>query len=229
MAYFTQTDIEQYTGFASSDFKQGGSTMTATQWSLYCSTVVDFVTQLVNRYCGVQSFEPHEMVEYRSGVGAKGDKYTYLEEDTTFYLSEYGTGIQAFEDIGSTGTEYWVERTARTSATSGDFTVATRNELTMVRFHNNIPQEGWNNVRFVYWGGYPEGSVQMNEIRLICLRIARNILLEKKKTQESTTIRQTGIRDYAQMFEFTDTILTDEIKQDLHKYRRHRLGGPSWW
>ncbi len=232
MAYFSQTDIEQYTGFASSDFKQAGTTMTAIQWADLTATLVEWVTQLVNRYCNVTSFEPHQVTEYRNGLGATGDDDTYLDDDTTFFLGEYATGITVYEDYNSkTGTEYFVERTARSTSATGDYDVATRYELTMIKFHDNFPKEGWRNLKFTYWGGYESGSVEMDEIKMICCDIASEILKHKKKLQESTTIRATGVRDYAEMFK-TDNdavFLTEAIKMRLHKYRKYRMGGPAWW
>lgn len=231
MAYFSQTDIEQYTGFASSDFKQAGSTMSATQWSSFCATLVDWVTQMVNRYCNVTSFEPHEVTEYHNGLGATGDSDTYLDDDTTFYLNEYGTGLTVYEDNNAkTGTEYWVERDIRTSSATGDYAVATIHELTQIKFHDNYPKEGWNNIKITYWGGYASGSNELDDIRMICCDIAEEILKHKKKIQESTTIRQTGVRDYAEMFKpvYDTEFLSKPIKDRLHRYRRYRMGGPAW-
>jgi len=67
-----------------------------------------------------------------------------------------------------------------------------------------------------------------NEIKLCCLRMASNILSNKKKIQEALTVRGTDVRDYAPMFDTNDELLTDEIKRDLAKYRRYRLGGEAW-
>jgi hypothetical protein len=232
MAYFSQTDIEQYTGFASTDFKQGGSTMSSVQWADFTATLVEWVTQIVNRYCNVTSFEPHFATEYRNGMGATGDDDTYLDDDTTFYLNEYATGITVYEDYNSkTGTEYFVERTARSTSATGDYDVITKYELTQIKFHDNYPKEGWNNVKITYWGGYPASSVEMDDIKMICCDIAEEILKHKKKVQESTTIRATGVRDYAEMFKpvYDTEFLSKPIKERLHKYRRYRMGGPAWW
>lgn len=232
MAYFSESDIEQLTGFSTTDFKQDGVTMTSDQWTLFCATIVDWVTQMVNRYCNVVSFEPHEVTEYRNGLGATGDDDTYLDDDTTFYLREYGTGITVYEDDNSkTGTEYFVARTARSTSATGDYSVATQNELTMIKFHDNYPVEGWHNVKITYWGGYESGSNELDEIKQICCDIAAEILRHKKKLQETTTLRATGVRDYAEMFKIDNeaVYLTPAIKERLHKYRKYRMGGPSWW
>lgn len=207
--------------------------MSATQWSTFCGTLVDWVTQMVNRYCNVTSFEPHSVTEYHNGLGATGDDDTYVEEDIQFYLREYAaTGITVYEDYNSkTGTEYWVERDARTSSATGDYSVATEYEHTTIRFHDNYPKEGWRNVKITYWGGYESGAVELDDIKMICCDIAEEILKHKKKVQESTTIRATGVRDYAEMFKpvYDTEFLSEPIKMRLHRYRRYRLGGPAWW
>jgi len=233
MSYFDQEDIEAYTGFSSSDFKDAGITMTATQWGDFCTSVVENVTQMINRYCNVTSFETHTVIEYHDGRGAQADHDDYIPLDTSIYLREYATGVATvYEDINvKTATEYWVERTERSTATAGDYTVNTRYELTTVNFHSNCPREGTHNIKIVYYAGYPSGAVELNEIKWIGLRIAKNLLLEKKKVAEAMTIRGTGVRDYAEMFKpLSDErgILTESIKQDLHKYRRYRMGGDAW-
>ena len=230
MAYFSQTDIEEYTGFNYTDAKNAGVTMNATQWATLCSNIVDYVTQTVNRWCNVESFESHEVTEYHDGKGAAGDDGTYLEWDITFFLREYATGVSTVYIDGNskTATIDWATRWERSTATAGDYEVATRNELTTVKFHNNYPSEGTNNIKIVYYAGYPSGSSELNEIKLCCLRMASNILSNKKKIQEALTVRGTDVRDYAPMFDTNDELLTDEIKRDLAKYRRYRLGGEAW-
>lgn len=231
MSYFSQTDIEQYTGYGSGDFKQAGITMTATQWAAFCTSIVDTVTQIVNRYCNVTSFESHSVIEYHDGTGTQGDDDTYLDYDTSFYLREYATGVtEVAVDASVSSTMEWATKWQRSAATSGDFAVATRYELTQIKFHSNVPSEGADNVRITYWAGYPSGSVELNEIKNIGLRIAQNILVYKKKVAESMTIRSSGVRDYSEMFKPIDEriVLTDDIRNDLHKYRRYRMGGAAW-
>lgn len=232
MAYFSQTDIEQYTGFASTDFKQAGSMMSASQWATMCTYIVDYTTSLVNRYCGVSSFESHTATEYHNGIGCQADDGTCLEEDSRFYLWERCISVGTVsEDLNAnTGTIEWATRWERSAATAGDYQVMTRGETTWVRFHNNIPLEAHDNVKIEYTAGYASGAEELNQIKWICLRIAKNMLLEIKKTQEVMTIRQTAVRDYSQMFEprAETNILTDDIIRDLWKFRRIRLGGPTW-
>lgn len=232
MAYFSQTDIEEYTGFASTDFKNAGLAMTATQWATLCTHIVDYTTTLVNDYCGVTTLESHAITEYHDGMGAKGDDETYLEDDLRFFLYEPCISVGTVsEDLNSkTGTIKWATRWERSTATAGDYFVATRNELTWIHFHDNKPMEGTFNVKVEYTGGYSAGASALTEIKWIALRIAKNMLLEIKKTQETMTIRQTGVRDFSQMFSPMNEslILTEDIVRDLWKFRRIRMGGPAW-
>jgi len=233
MAYFSQTDIERYTGFSSSSFKEAGVTMTSTQWNLLCATIIDVVTQQINSWCQVTSFEPHTVTEYKNGKGATGDNNTYREEDVCFYLFETATSvISVYEDTSSkTATPDWTLRTERSATTAGDYEFLKEYDLSYIRFHNNIPRKGKKNVKITYWGGYATGSPELNEIKIIACRIAKNYLLEKKKVQESTTLRQTGISDFAPMFDPKEgmyNILTDDIKSDLIRYKMFHMGGPTW-
>lgn len=233
MAYLTQTSIEEFSGYGYQDFKIAGAAMTATQWATFCTHIVDWTTQLINRWCSVTSFEVHSVVEYHDGKGYSGDgSYEYVEWDKSYYLREPATGvISVEEDINpKTALPAWTTRYERSAATIGDYEVATRGELTKVRFHNNMPSQEQNNLRITYYAGYAAGSVQLNEIQFIANRIAANILTYKKKIQEAQTIRNMGTRDYAQMFEIPDErkIMTEDIRRDLHKYRRYQLGGPTW-
>lgn len=233
MAYFSASDIQQYTGFASTDFKINGVTMNATQWATFCSWIVDTVTQTVNRYCNIDSFEYHAATEYKNGKGASDkDNDDYIEEDRLFRLTLPCVSVASvYEDVSSkTATPSWTIRYARSAATAGDYEVATERELTWIRFHQNVPKEGQRNVEIIYYAGWPTSDVRFNELNLICCRIAANILVNKKKIQEAMTIRNTGIRDYAEMFKPVDEykVLTEDIRVDLSKYRRFVMGGLAW-
>jgi len=232
MAYFTQSDVEAFTGFSSTDFKQAGVTMTATQWAAFATSLVNQVTQMVNRFCNVPSLEWHVATEYKNGKGATGDENTYLETDRIFAFKEYATGyISVSEDTATKGaTIQFATRWERSTATAGNFEFWTDRELSWVRFHDTVPLAGYKNVKLEYYAGFATDSPQFYEIQQICLRIAANILTYKKKIQESMTIRNTGIRDYAEMFKPIDEriVLTDDIQRDLHKYRRYLMGGDTW-
>jgi hypothetical protein len=231
MSYFSQSDIEQYTGYGSADFKQAGVTMNATQWAAFCTSIVDTTTQMINRFCNVTSFESHAVIEYHDGKGVQGDNDSYIDYDNDYFLREYATGVtEVAVDTYKSASMDWATKWVRSTATAGDFSVATRYELTQIKFHNNYPSEGSDNVRITYWAGYDSGSVELNEIKNIGLRIAQNILVYKKKIAESMTIRSSGVRDYSEMFKPIDErlIFTEDIRRDLHKYRRYRMGGSAW-
>jgi hypothetical protein len=136
------------------------------------------------------------------------------------------------EDTDSTSTPYsWVTRSARSSTTGGDYQVFTESELTLVRYHNNVPRQGKRNVRFTYYTGYMQDSAEFGDIKLQILRCFKNLIMSKKKIQEASTIRNYAVRDYSQMFEPFDEsqILSDSEKMALERYRRLPLDGPMFW
>lgn len=233
MAYFSQTDIEQFTGFGSGDFKQSGVTMTATQWATFATFVIGAVTQIVNRFCNVPSFEQHTSIEYKNGRGPSGDGQTYLDSDRTYTLRECATSVASIAEDINYGSSYpsWTDRVEQDTDTYGDYIYWTDQTITRIRFHQNVPNKGVRNVRVTYTAGYPVGSPELDDIKQMCLRCARNLLILKKKTQEAQTIRYTGTKDYAQMFELEDErkVLTDDIRIDLCRYRRWNFGGDLWY
>lgn len=229
MALFNQTDLEMWTGFSSNSFKQAGSIMTATQWATLAQFALDTVTQAMCRYCNVSSFEWHSATQYYNGNGYSGDNQDYLESDINFYLPEPIISITSVEEdiAAKNAVPDWDTRTERSAVTAGDYVVITDQEVSRVRFHDNYPLSGIANVRITYVGGFATGSVQFNELKGIALRIAKNFLIVKKKIGESDTIRNTGVRDYAQMFDPVDErlIITPDIERDLIKYKQFQIGG----
>ncbi len=231
MAYLTQTELEQYTGFGSQGFKIAGAGMTATQWATFCSWVIDRVTHAINHECNVTSFEFGSTIEYHNGRGASGDNDQYQPFDKEFYLHEpYYAMISVEEDIGGENElPDWDTRTERTAAATGDYMIISRDELVKVRFHDNIPQQGYDNVRITYYTGYATASTEMEEINDIAVRMAANWLIKKRKQQEVQTIRDTGVRNFSEMYGNIDMdIITPDIRQDLHRHKRYRMGGSTW-
>lgn len=226
MAYCSQTDILAYTGFTRTDFLLNGSEMTQAEWSDFLDLIIDDASQIVNRYCNVIDFNSHTVTEYHNGSGATGDEDIYLDSDKVFTLRELpvisvtsvSRNISAATEIPS-----WSALTCVSGSSSGDYLLQTRYELTQIRIvSGNVPVHGYNNVKIEYVAGYASTSNEYLDIRLATIRIAQNLLLQKKKIQEATTIRASGIRDYSQMFSlFNETyVLTDEIKSVLDRYRR---------
>jgi hypothetical protein len=228
------------------DFKIAGATMTESQWISFLAVILPNIDQMLNRYCNVTSFDPAtSIVEYHSGRGANDDEMggyspryftygldtqgtTYLTSDKTFNLREvFYTLTSVEEDVSpKTSVASWQTRTQR-GITAGDFEVYTKNEVTSIVFHNNIPMYGDNNVRITYKCGYGTTTSQYAEIKLQALRMVTNFLLLKKKVQEAVNIRAQGIRDYSQMFDISNEsmVLTPNIKEVLDKYRRYPIEG----
>ena len=89
MAYVSILDVEAFTGFGAEDMKQGGFTMTASQWEDYCTNdLIPRVEQMVNRFCGVASFDEHTVIEYRSSPG----EMDYLN-DYMSWMTPGGPGL----------------------------------------------------------------------------------------------------------------------------------------
>lgn len=228
MALFSQTEIEMWTGFSSTSFKQAGVSMTATQFATFCTFLVDSVTQSMCRYCEVGSFESHTATQYYSGKGASGDDSVYLEQDTNFYIPEPCISVTTVEEdlAAKTAVPDWTAKTERSNAAAGDYIVVNDSGLTRVRFHNNYPLDGVANVRITYLGGFATGSREFNDLKQIGLRMAKNFCAVKKKIGEADTIRNTGVQDYAQMFDPIDErlIITPDIERDLTKYKQFNIG-----
>lgn len=339
MALCTQEDIEQYSGFTFTDFTENGLVMTYDQWTSFISTLIPRVTQMMQRYCNVHSFEPAEVSEYHNGKGST-DYDTqisdYNDEDRIFFLRNLyandGSLVVKEDTASKTSVPTWVTRSERpnapleeidtivvshvatsngnltitvggdtpylvavttsmsisdicaaivaagshidgsgmtwtpggmspyvtltsdttgaaskatiavgatgvtatstvtqkgTAASGGDYEVMSENDVTRIMFHDNVPAQGYRNVKLTYNTGYPLPSVQLGDIKFQCIRACNNVLLQKKKIQEASSIRNFGVRDYSQMFDaFSEGVVIDEkIKGSLEQYRRAVIPG----
>lgn len=228
MAYVTQEEVVAFTGFAFSDFRNEGRVMTLTEFTAFLDSCINYVGQLIHRYCNVQTFEPHDVVEYHNGRGATDDEracFQHTEDDRSFYLRDNPViKITKVESDTHPITEVpnWVELFERSDVSPGDYLFINDAELAYIRFHNQIPRKGIRNVRITYQAGYATDSEQFAELKLVALRMTTNLLLLKKKYQESTTIRNANVKDYAQMFDiFNESdILTTSVATQLERYRR---------
>lgn len=240
VAYFTIQEMKEFMGFSARDLKVNGVQMTDDDFLNLVLAFEPRIAQMVHRYCNVPTFFPTLIVEYKNGRGASDDdsaRSDFLESDTSFYLRNlYLTdstheAIVVQEDVDTTGAESWTTRTLRTSLTGGDYRVITDNELTEVRFHANIPLQGYANVKFTYYTGYATTSAQFQDIKLQVMRAFKNLIMMKKKVQEATTARNYGVRDFSTMFEPFDesSILSQSEKDALERYRRYPLDGPMFW
>jgi hypothetical protein len=254
--YVEVSEVEEFAGIAYTDLKVAGRTMTQEEWQQFVLTYQTPIAELIHRYCRVQTFDPFssnaQVIEYKSGRGNTSDSYPYIRgssgsyytqenysfQDIEFYLKHlYYTGTQngvtraavvVEEDTADkTAIPAWTARTARGIAAGGDYEVYTEDELTMIRFHNNVPARGTNNIRFTYYTGYDPTSDQYLAIKLQVLRCFKNFIMLKKKTQEPFTIRAHGVRDFQTMFEPFDEshILGDNEKASLEPYRRFPIPG----
>jgi len=132
---------------------------------------------------------------------------------------------------GNTIYYYVTQNVQGNYASGGDYELVTQDELTEVRFYNNIPRKDYNNVNFTYTTGYDPNSYQFADIKNSIKRMIKNYVMLKKKIQEPTTIRAHGARDYTTMFEpfNEEQILSDMEKQALEPYRRFPIpDGPAF-
>lgn len=225
MIYFDRYGLEAFSGATYTDFRDAGIKMTATVWERFVVQLDQSVAGCIHRFCGVPTFGSHQVEEYHSGKGMNGtDDDDYTDADRTFLLLEPPTGNpEVYVDTAAvTEVPSWQTRYMRSAATGGDYAYSLINKVGIIRFNNNVPDKGYNNVRIVYWAGFEEGTDDLEQIRLIAKRLATNLLMYKKKVQESQTIRNTGVRDYSEMFDLEANVkvFTPELEAALTKYKR---------
>ena len=230
MIYFNQQSLEAFTGFATTSFKDAGITMTASAWISLVEQLDLGIAGWMHRWCGVATFGSHLVEEYHNGRGENGVWLdSYEETDRSFFLRQPPTGDPAlYVDCADvTQPPSWQQVASRGPATGGSYQYYCQEGLGTIRFHEHVPLAGYNNVKIVYWSGFPEGSEDLEQIKLIAKRLATGVLLYKKKIQESQTIRNTGVQDYSQMFELDRDrkIFTPEIEMTLNHYKRWQFGG----
>ena len=243
MSYVTTSDVQSFMGFSNKDLKINGVQMSDAEFQDFVTTHEPRIAQMVHRFCNVVSFEPTVVTEFKDGRGTSDDDSStsdYLDSDVEFYLRNlYLIGpttvyapIAVYEDTSApTATPNWVLRSERSSTTAGDFQVFTDSEVTLIRYHNNVPRQGKRNVKMVYYTGYLTTSAEFGDIKLQVLRAFKNLIMLKKKIQEASTIRNYAVRDYSQMFEPFDesSVLSETEKAALERYKRLPLDGPIFW
>ena len=239
MTYVTTSDVQSFMGFSNKDMKINGVQMSDAEFQDFVSTHEPRIAQMVHRFCNVISFEPTLVVEYKNGRGTSDDDSStsdYLDSDVEFYLRNlylvgptpiYAPIIVEEDNSPPTAAPAWVTRLARSSTSGGDYQLMTESELSLVRFHNNVPRQGNHNVRFTYYTGYLPTSAEFGDIKLQVLRAFKNLIMLKKKVQEASTIRNYAVRDYSQMFEPFDesSVLSETEKAALERYKRLPLDG----
>jgi hypothetical protein len=230
MAYCTQSDIEAYTGYGYSDFKQAGVTMTSTQWANLVTSLIAGASQQINRFCNVGSFESTAYTEYHDGRGMTGDRgRSYREIDRTFLPHEQPvisvTSVKV--DISPlSSAPSWTTMTPRAAGVAGQYAVSTDGYVTRIRFHDEVPKKGVKNVEITYMAGYASGHAVLGDIKFITMDIIANFLGKKKRGQEAAVVSWgTGTQDGANMVQMLhQEIFTEDIKTRLIPYRRSRRG-----
>lgn len=228
MVYVDRVSVVNFTGFSHTEFKVDGRAMTSTEFDDLIEFCDNYAAQLIHRYCNVPTFELHSVTEYHNGRGASDDERAHLQptesdrvyllrENPVFQLTKVETDLNPVSSP-----PHWVEMRERTDSDPGDFVFVNDTEFAYIRFHNNIPVKGIRNVRIKYTSGYPYDSPQFKELKLIAIRIVTNLLLLKKKYQESSTIRAANVKDFALMFDvfLESDILTVPLAAQLERYRR---------
>lgn len=237
MVYLSQSDVESSGGgYGYADFKQAGVTMTATQWQLYCERLIDSITSAINHYCRLTSFEQNTYTEYHDGRGPTGELGEYLERDRIVMIREQPVNsiTSVSENLASVADPIaWTARVQRTAISAvglADFELLKRGSLSYLYFNQNVPAKGKNNIQIIYVAGYDPDSELMDDIRMIAMQIADNILGRRKRFQEANAARTNGTKDAADMFKLDQdgAVFTPDIRMQLDKYRRQRAGGAAW-
>jgi hypothetical protein len=127
MALCTQAEIERYSGFKASDFTQNGLVMEDAEWSDFVAMLIPRVTQMMQRYCNVYSFEPTTWTEYHNGKGATNFDSSvsdYNEEDQVFFLQQLylnDDSLLIYEDTAAkSGVPTWCLRTQRPAGSAAE-------------------------------------------------------------------------------------------------------------
>ena len=239
----SHTDIENFTGITYTDMQDNGIPMTAGQWSTFCTTYVEIIAQIVHRYCNVPTFDPAQpealIVELHSGRGATDDSTwptQYYPNDYQLWLRElyitngtYAAVVVQEDTASKTAVPAWTTRTVRSAAAGGDYEVITKKEVTMISFHNNVPAQGSNNVKFTYYTGYDPASKEYADIKFQILRVFKNLILSKIGVQSIVTMFAHGTRDMnALPNQYSEAQILSHMEESvLKRYKRYIVpGGP---
>jgi hypothetical protein len=233
MTYCTQADIEAWTSYGATDFKQAGAVMTAEQWAAYCTALIAAVTAAVNRFCRRTSFSETEYTELHDGRGCTGDLNEFLESDRVYIPREQpviAVSSVRVDESDPSSPPRWVERIPQSSTAAGDYDLVRRGPIKYLRFRTHVPPGGFGNVEITYTAGYPTGDPVLDDIKAIALDIAAQHLGRKKKLQEAIAARRVATIDAAEMTPPTepDLTLTKDIKRRLASYRRPAAVGRAY-
>jgi hypothetical protein len=229
MALISQSDVEAHCSYTNTDFKMAGSAMTSNQWASYLATVMASAESIVNQYCNRSSFEVVSYTEYHSGRGRTGENgraYRELDRVIIPFQQPVVTLTSVHEDISDvTSAESWTERVARSELVPGDFQVIVKENLTRIRFHDNVPRLGSGNVKIVYTAGYATDHPAYAAAKLAALELCANIMARKKRDQQAQVASREPTKNAADMFQIQrPDVFTQEIQDLLQPYRRLNFG-----
>lgn len=226
--YCTIEEVEQMGGLGNDDFMQGDHMMSSSEYESFMDSSILWCGQIMHRYCNVETFFEKSVTEYHNGRVETGSDEEATDYEKTFYTRVFPcTEINAVyvDTADVTSASKFELREERSEGNAGTYIPMIEFEMGSVYFTSHIPSKGYKNVKLIYTSGYSENSIQFKELKLICIRLVRNLQLLKKKEQEASTIRNSNIRDYAQMFDMysASEILTGTIATELERYRVKRI------
>lgn len=229
MALITQSDVEAHTGYTYTDFKQAGAAMTANQWAAYVATVIAAADSIVHQFCNRGSFAVTSYTDYHSGRGRTGENgRAYREIDRVFipYEQPVTAVTTVHEDVSTVSSvASWTLRAVRSGSVAGDYQVLEKEELVRIRFHENVPKEGYGNVKIVYTAGYATSHIAYAAAKLASLELSANVLARKKRDQQAQVAAREPTKTGADMFQMQrPDIFTKEIQEILQPYRRLNFG-----
>lgn len=229
MAYASFSDLQYYSGFIPSDFRYLFDQMDISQYETFCNSLLETATNIINRYCGVETFEQHEVTnEYHSlqlldAVGGPYGGYPLtppayygscspyftpnvenLSQVTIFPRDIPCQSVNTVEvTMGATnGVPEWITLTERTGDQDGDYVVINQFGVTQIILLRRYPQYGINKIRISYTAGYPEGAPALDTMNLACCMVATNIMNYKKKQEMAATAFGSGVQNFGPSFSF---------------------------
>ena len=241
--YCTSADVAEMNGFSHHNMKIFGKEMTEGEYELFVSDLCTAASELVNRWCNVDTFYEHT-IEDEYHTMDTSDYYFYPDYIPSVYGYAMGAhspdhnvrkrtilprdypvmNITKVEANRATnyGAPVWMTLKPPAEDAYGDYQIVRKFKSTKITIIRNAPLNGLNNSRMSYTAGYPETDKVFTILKRATAMIVNNYLNYKAKMQEASTLRQSAVQDYAAMFdpEYAKYILTDDIKSILELYRR---------
>lgn len=245
--YCTVEDVILISGYSPMDFRYMDEPMTICQFNDMVTSIIEDITVQINRYCNVETFEEHEIVnEYHTLMGYDAADYRMgfyspARTGTQFFTESYAdvvrttfpreqpvikiSKVEVNRNINYTSAPVWETvyeyGTEHDGVLGNDYMVINKLECCSIYFLRNFPQFFKDNVRISYTAGYPKGHDIWNALRSACRIAVMNVLNYKQRQQQVMTLRGSGVVDYATLFEPKNdySYLTQEVKDIIDKYR----------